>query len=175
MKNNDAYLRWLYRGGHPNALARLMNRVAASIHATGIWPQRLVTLEVTGRRTGRTIAFPLVMVELSGEQYLVAMLGNATSWVGNVRAAGGHAVLRHGGREDVLLAEVDPAERPPILRRYLECAPGARPHIPVDRRAPLEAFEQVAGQVPVFRVTQFTKTAPTENVRPGHGSSDVSY
>jgi hypothetical protein len=32
-------------------------------------------------------------------------------------------------------------------------APGARPHLPVDRRAPLEEFERIAGQIPVFRVT----------------------
>lgn len=29
---------------------------------------------------------------------------------------------------------------------------GARPHVPVDRRAPLAAFAQVADRYPVFRV-----------------------
>jgi hypothetical protein len=43
--------------------------------------------------------------------------------------------------------------RPAILRRYLACAPGARPHIPVDRHTPVEEFEQVALQIPVFRIT----------------------
>jgi hypothetical protein len=41
--------------------------------------------------------------------------------------------------------------RASILRRYLACAPGARPHIPVDRLAPLKDFEQVAAQIPIFR------------------------
>jgi hypothetical protein len=62
-------------------------------------------------------------------------------------------VLRHGRREVVRLKEVDPGARAPILRRYLAVAPGARAHLPVDRRAPLEEFERVAAQVPVFRVT----------------------
>jgi hypothetical protein len=50
------------------------------------------------------------------------------------------------------LEEVDPSMRPPILRRYLEAAPGARAHFPVDRHAPLEQFEQIAAQYPVFRI-----------------------
>ncbi|MCA2229938.1 hypothetical protein [Nonomuraea aurantiaca] len=32
-------------------------------------------------------------------------------------------------------------------------APGARPHIPVDRRAPLEEFERIASRIPVFHIT----------------------
>jgi len=81
------------------------------------------------------------------------MLGERAGWVRNVRAAQGRAVLRHGRREAVRLVEVGVAERPPILKRYLALAPGARPHIPVDRHAPVEAFEEVAARIPVFRIT----------------------
>jgi hypothetical protein len=83
----------------------------------------------------------------------VAMLGEHVNWVANVRAAGGQAVLRQGRRsEPVRLEEVDPGARAPILKRYLELAPGARAHIPVDPQAPLEEFERVAAQHAVFRV-----------------------
>jgi hypothetical protein len=145
--------RWLYRHGRPNRVARLVNRGWATVHAAGPWPSRWVTLEVRGRRTGRVISLPLAVADYQGERYLVAMLGEGSSWVRNVRAAGGRAVLRHGRREVVRLEEVDPAARPPILRRYLAVAPGARPHIPVDRHAPVEDFEPIAAQFPVFRVT----------------------
>ena len=37
-------------------------------------------------------------------------------------------------------------------RRYLRVAPGDRPHIPVDQRAPLADFERIAAQYPVFRI-----------------------
>ena len=50
----------------------------------------------------------------------------------------------------VYLEEVEPGDRAPILRRYLEVAPGARPHLPVDRHAPLAEFERIADQYPVF-------------------------
>jgi len=152
VKPHEAYLRWLYRGGRPNLLARVLNRGSAIAHAAGIWPSRLATLEVPGRRTGHIVSFPVVIADYEGETYLVAMLGERTNWVRNLRAAGGRAVLRHGRREHVRLEEVDPAARPPILRRYLECAPGARPHIPVVRHAPFADFEQVAPRIPVYRV-----------------------
>jgi hypothetical protein len=141
----------MYRSGRPNRLAALLNRVSAIVGQAGLWPNRLVTLEVPGRRTGRLISFP-VMADYQGERYLVAMLGEGTNWVSNVRAAGGEAVLCHGYREAVRLEEVDPRARAPILRRYLQVAPGARPHIPMDRRAPLVEFEQIAARYPVFRL-----------------------
>ena len=81
------------------------------------------------------------------------MLGENVNWVRNVRAAGGDAELRHGRRESVRLVEVPTDEKPAILRRYLDVAPGARPHVPVDRRAPRQAFEQIAPRIPVFRIT----------------------
>jgi F420H(2)-dependent quinone reductase len=148
--------RWMYPGGRPNGLARLLNRGWAVVHGSGLLPRRFVTLEVPGRRTGRMLSFPLVVADYQGERYLVAMLGECSSWLRNVRAAGGRAVLRHGRREAVCLEEVDPDARAPIVRRYLSLAPGPRAFIPVDRDAPLEAFQKVAPQVPVFRVRPAT-------------------
>lgn len=153
MRAYDDYLRWLYRGSRPNLFARLQNRVTAAAFAAGVWPSRVAALEVRGRRTGRVVSFPVVVADHQGERYLVAMLGERANWVRNVRAADGRAVLRHGRREAVCLQEVAPGSRAEILRRYLELAPGARPHIPVDRRAPLEEFERIAPGVPVFRIT----------------------
>jgi deazaflavin-dependent oxidoreductase (nitroreductase family) len=136
-----------------------MNRASALQFSAGhLSPTRAVTLEVVGRRSGRTISFPVVVADYQGERYLVSMLGQEANWVRNVRAAGGRAVLRRGGHEAVHLTEVDVGSRAPILRRYLEVAPGARPHVPVDRHAPLEDFEHIAAQFPVFRIT--TVAAP---------------
>jgi hypothetical protein len=80
------------------------------------------------------------------------MLGANANWVRNLKTAGGRAVLRHGRRERVHLEEVEPGTRAPILRRYLQVAPGARPHIPVDRTAPLTEFARIAADYPVFRI-----------------------
>jgi len=144
--------RWYYRGGRPNRVARFLNRISAVLHATGIAPNYMVTLEVVGRKSGKTISFPLVMTVIDGERYLVSMLGEQANWVQNLKAAGGRATLRHGVTEQVRLEEVEPAQRAPILKAYLQHAPGARPHIAVDKDAPLAEFATVAPQIPVFRV-----------------------
>jgi deazaflavin-dependent oxidoreductase (nitroreductase family) len=142
----------LYRDGRPNWLARLLDRFTAALSARGIGPDQLVTLQVPGRKSGRTVSLPLVAAEVDDERYLVSMLGEDVNWVRNVRAAGGDAVLRHGEREAVHLEEVAPERRAPILKAYLEAAPNARAHVPIDKDAPLGEFEQLAPRFPVFRV-----------------------
>lgn len=120
--------------------------------ALGIAPNYLVSLEVMGRRSGRALSFPLVMVVVDGQRYLVSMLGADVAWVKNLRAADGQALLRHGRSERVRLEELAVEKRGPVLKAYLERAPGARPHLAVHKDAPLEEFDAIASQIPVFRV-----------------------
>lgn len=145
--------RWFYRDGRPNRLARIIDRGMAALYALGVAPNYLVTLEVRGRRSGRTIALPLVMVVAGGERYLVSMLGEGANWVRNVRAAGGDATLRHGRREEVRLEELAVDRRAPVLATYLKRAPNARAHLPITKDALPAEFERVASRFPVFRVT----------------------
>jgi hypothetical protein len=147
-----AFKRWMYRGGRPNLFAKIQNRGWAILHSLGIFPDRFVTLEVAGRKSGKIISFPLAMLVMNGDRYLVSMLGDEANWVRNVRTAGGEARLVHGIREQVLLKEVDISQRAPILKAYLQIAPGARPHIPVSKDAPLSEFESIVSQYPVFRI-----------------------
>ena len=145
-------MRWFYRGGHPNRLAAVLNWCSAIVHALGVAPNYLVTLDVPGRASGRIIRLPLVMVVVEGERYLVSMLGANAGWVRNAKAAGGIVTLRHGRRERARLEEIAPDQSAPILRAYLRVAPGARPHLTIEKDASLSEFEQVAAQFPVFRV-----------------------
>ncbi|HZS06517.1 MAG TPA: nitroreductase/quinone reductase family protein [Blastocatellia bacterium] len=138
-------------------MASVVNRCWAAVHALGVAPNYLVTLEVRGRRSGRLISLPLVMVAVEGERYLVSMLGAEVEWVRNVKAAGGNVTLRHGRREEVHLEEVAADQRAPVLKAYLKRAPGARPHLPINKDARLSEFEQVSTQFPVFRVESRSK------------------
>ncbi len=146
------FTRWLYRGQRPNWIARILNRATAAVASSGVTSNYLVTLEVTGRKSGRTISLPVVLAVVDGQRYLVSMLGENVHWVHNVRATGGRAVLRSGGREEIQLDEVPTDQRAPILRAYLQRAPGARPHVPVNKDAALAEFEKIAAAFPVFRV-----------------------
>jgi deazaflavin-dependent oxidoreductase (nitroreductase family) len=144
--------RWMYRGGRPNRLASLLNGIWRRAAVAGLGPERLTALEVRGRKSGRVTSFPVVVVDHEGERYVVSMLGEGVNWVANVRAAGGEVVIQHGGRQAVRLEEVPPAERAPILKAYLQAAPGGRAHMPVDPHAPVAEFEPVAASYPVFRI-----------------------
>jgi deazaflavin-dependent oxidoreductase (nitroreductase family) len=165
MHAHDTYLRWLYRGGRPSRFGRVLNRLSAVMFSAGIMPSRAATLEITGRKSGRPVSFPVVIADYRGERYLVSMLGASTNWVRNLKAAGGQAVLRHGRQELIGLQEIPVADRAPVLRRYLQVAPGGRPHIPVDRRAPLADFERVAADYPVYRIQPRVAASATTATR----------
>ncbi|WP_394768436.1 nitroreductase/quinone reductase family protein [Lacisediminihabitans sp.] len=145
-------LRRMYAGGRPNRRARVMNRIGAAINALGLFPHWSVTLETLGPKTGKPLILPLVIAKYDHREFLVSMLGQGSRWVRNVRSSGGHAVLRAGRRRRVLLREVPSEDRAPILKAYLARAPGARPHIPVDRHEPVSRFVDIAADYPVFEI-----------------------
>lgn len=153
-------LRWMYRGQRPNRIAKILNGMSAAVASLGVTPNYMEALEVTGRKSGRTVSLPVVVAVVDGERYLVSMLGENINWVQNVRAASGRAVLHSGRREEVHLEEVTASRRAPILKAYLQRAPGARPHVPVNKDAPLAEFEKVAPAFPVFRVVSTVHANP---------------
>jgi len=74
------------------------------VASSGVASDYLVTLEVTGRKSGRTISLPVVIAIVDGQRYLLSMLGDnamGPKRVQNVRAAGGRAVLRSGGPDAI--------------------------------------------------------------------------
>src|ERR1700689_2729556 len=147
----SAFQRWQYRGGRPGWSARVTNRLGALSFAKGMGPSAATTLEVRGHKSGRIISFPVVVTDYQGERYLVSMLGHKANWVRNLRADN-HGVLVRGRREEVTLVEDLSDKRAAVLRRYLELAAGARPFFTIDRDAPLDDFERIGHQYPVFRV-----------------------
>jgi len=98
--------------------AHVFNPAVAGLTRLGIsvWGSRV--LEVPGRTTGEIRTTPVNLLTVDGQQYLVAPRGE-TQWVKNVRAAGG-CRLRVGRRvQEVVLAELADADKPPVIRPYL--------------------------------------------------------
>ncbi len=151
---SDDNLRAMYAGGRARAPARQLSHLWAVVFGIGLLPRRWVTLEVRGRRSGQLVRFPLGMADWHGRSYLVPMLGAQCNWVRNVRAADGRVTLRRRHPIACRLVEVPVSQRAPIIKRYLQQVPGARAHIPVDRHAPLTAFEAISPRYPVFRVVE---------------------
>ena len=128
-------MRARYAGGWPNDEARAIHRR----YITGPLPRPLpiaAVLDVPGRISGAIVHVPLAIVPYRSHWYPVSMLGDQANWVRNVQAGAGDAVLLHGWRRPVHLAEVPVRQRAPIIRWYLLFAWGARPHMSVTRHTP---------------------------------------
>jgi hypothetical protein len=112
---------------------------------------------VSGRRSGALHSLLVTWVEHDGDRYLVTMPGEEPQWVKNMRAGGGIVTLRHGNRRgQVRLQEVGASERAPILRawyRFTGRSTNPRRHFKLSRTAGLEAFERIAADHPVFRLS----------------------
>ncbi len=136
----------------PSGTTRFFNRVFGWLASVGLTPRSMISLEVKGRRSGQPRSTVVNWVEHGGERYLVSPRGHA-EWVRNVRAAAGEAVIRRGGRTKVRLEEVVPAEAAPIIQAYLKkTARVTKGLFGVDPKAPIEEFERIAPDHPVFRI-----------------------
>jgi deazaflavin-dependent oxidoreductase (nitroreductase family) len=136
----------------PGAIARFMNSAFSWLASRGLGPRKTVTLEVKGRRSGEPRAVAVNTVDVDGQRYLVAPRGN-TEWARNVRAAGGEAVIRRGKRQPVHLEELPVEQRAPIIQAYLkENALVTKREFGIEPSAPLEDFQRIAPQHPVFRI-----------------------
>jgi deazaflavin-dependent oxidoreductase (nitroreductase family) len=145
MLNTQRYLK-------PSGAERLFGRVLTSLIRLGLVRGHFYVLEVRGRRTGRTIFMPVDPLDHDGSRYLVCARGNA-NWVRNARASGEVTLSRAMRRQRYALHELPPAERPPILKAYLDrYAREVQRFFPVPKGSPVEAFADLSPQYPVFEL-----------------------
>jgi hypothetical protein len=115
-------------------------------------PPVLTALQVRDRKTARLEPTVLTVANYVGQVYLVSMLGNESEWVQNVRAANGEAFMKRGSARPVVLVEIPPERRAPILKAWSQVATSCRRHLPVAPHAPAEGFSAIAMDYPVFRI-----------------------
>jgi deazaflavin-dependent oxidoreductase (nitroreductase family) len=97
---------------------RLVNPLVRQLARWGVSYRGTRELAVVGRTSGQVRTTVVNLLDVEGQQYLVAPRGN-TQWVRNVRAAG-RAELRLGRRvEAVTPVELPDDEKPPIIREYV--------------------------------------------------------
>lgn len=120
--------------------------------------RRTVTLEVHGRRSGEPRRVSLSITKYNNNRYLVALYGQA-SWVKNVRAAQGKAVLISGERHSVNLIEIPLEDRAPVLLAYVQKRAfshsgedASRLFFGLGPNPSLAEMEAIAGRYPVFLI-----------------------
>lgn len=83
----------------PNAIDRMINRAFGFLLKVGIGLPHNYLLEVRGRKTGRTYATPVNVLEHGGRKYLVAPRGY-NQWVRNAETSGEATLVRGARREN---------------------------------------------------------------------------
>ena len=138
----------------PGAVSRsILNPLMAATMRLGAAPRGGRLLEVAGRISGRRQTVPVNPLTFDGATYLVAPRGE-TQWVRNLRDAR-TGRLRTGRRvDDFTAVELDDADKPPILRAYLErwSAEVGRFFEGLDATSSDDELRAAASGFPVFRV-----------------------
>jgi deazaflavin-dependent oxidoreductase (nitroreductase family) len=143
----------------PSLAERVFNRIFGIAIGFGLGLSHNHVLEVRGRKSGRTFSAPVDLLEFEGRRYLVAPRGE-TNWVRNARAAGRVALSKGRRREEFAAREVSPAQRPELLKAYLDrFAPTVQRYFPLPRESAASEFAPIAGRYPVFELTSSGDTA----------------
>lgn len=115
-------------------------------------------LAVPGRKSGEWHRIPVNPLTFAGQRYLVAPRGE-TEWVRNMRVAGSGELRLGATREPIAITELADAEKPPILRAYVQkwWFEVARFFEGVTRDASLEELRRIAPGFPVFKIRPATR------------------
>ncbi len=87
-----------------------------------------------------------------------SLVGRLASWGlipgGTALLAGGEAVLKHGKSDAVRLEELPVEQRAPLIQAYLKkTARVTKREFGIEPDAPIEEFQRIAPDHPVFRIT----------------------
>jgi deazaflavin-dependent oxidoreductase (nitroreductase family) len=143
--------RYLEPGGFTK---HVFNRAVALLTSLGVSVMGSRVLRVRGRTSGEWRETPVNLLTHEGARYLVAPRGH-TQWVKNLRVARG-GELRVGRRTEVFAAEELPdAEKPPVIRAYLEKWKWEVGQFfeDIDETSDDDTLLRAAPGFPVFRVT----------------------
>jgi deazaflavin-dependent oxidoreductase (nitroreductase family) len=136
----------------PTRIEQILNRAVGTLVRLGIGLPHMRLLEVRGRKSGTLYSVPVDLLVEQGRRYLVAPRGY-TQWVRNAEAAG-DITLRRGGRvERYRLRALPDAEKPAILKAYLDrFRREVQRYFSVPASSPAERFGPLAPRYPVYEL-----------------------
>jgi deazaflavin-dependent oxidoreductase (nitroreductase family) len=138
----------------PTAIERLFNSTIGALVRIGIGLPNMRVLEVRGRKSGKLYALPVDLLSYNEKLYLVAPRGRA-EWVRNAEASGSVALRRGRWVEQYNLRALPDAEKPPILKAYLDrFRREVQQFFPLAAGSPADAFASLASRYPAFELTR---------------------
>jgi deazaflavin-dependent oxidoreductase (nitroreductase family) len=134
------------------SLERIFNRVYGWLVGAGFASRNNALLEVVGRKSGRHYITPVYLLMIDGRTFLVCPRGRS-QWVRNAEASGKVWLKRGRARFEYELRPVPDADRPEVLRVYLNRFKFiVQRYFPIPAGSPANAFAQIAGRYPVFQL-----------------------
>ncbi|MFI5317256.1 MAG: nitroreductase family deazaflavin-dependent oxidoreductase [Myxococcota bacterium] len=137
----------------PTVVERAFNAAIGFLVRLGIGLPNMRVLEVRGRKSGKLYTLPVDLLSKDGKLFLVAPRGRA-QWVRNAESAGS-VVLRRGGRAQAYrLRALADAEKPQILKAYLdEFRREVQRFFPVPAGSPAAQLAPHVSRYPAFELT----------------------
>ena len=136
----------------PNAFERLLNRAIGALVRLGIGLPHMRVLEARGRKTGKLYALPVDLLTEQGKLFLVAPRGY-TQWVRNAETSGEVTLRRGKSVERYRLRALTDAEKPPILKAYLDrFRREVQRYFPIPAGSPAEQFATLASRYPAYEL-----------------------
>ena len=138
----------------PNAAERVLNKAFGALVRAGLGLPHNYLLCVRGRHTGREHCTPVNVLVLGGRRFLVAGRGR-TQWVRNAEATRTVSLVRGRRREQHRLRPLTAAEKPPVLRAYLDrFRLTVQRYFPLPAGSPEEAFNEHVDRFPAFEIIE---------------------
>ena len=136
----------------PTLIENLFGRALGALLRLGVGPAHMRVLEVRGRKSGAVYTLPVDPLQYDGKLFLVAPRGR-TQWVRNVEASGAITLRRGNTVEGYAARALADAEKPPILKAYLDSfRREVQRFFPVAAGSPLAAFVPLAPRYPAFEL-----------------------
>lgn len=136
----------------PSAGEKFFNRIFGFLVGLGLSFSYNYLLQVRGRKSGKIYSTPISLVEKDGKKFLVAPRGR-TQWVRNAEAAGEVTLKKGSKRQTFGLRPLSDAEKPVILKAYLDSFPSAvQRFFPVPAGSPPQAFAGIVQDYPAFEL-----------------------
>ena len=136
-----------------NAFVRISNTIISFLLRLGVNIGNMALLTVRGRKSGKPITNPIVIVVQDGKRYLLSPFG-VVNWVRNLRAAGGEITITRSRRTEKIHAiELPPEAAALIFREAVRAGGGGafvRQYQNVTADSSLEEFEREVLTRPVF-------------------------
>ncbi|MBV9181754.1 MAG: nitroreductase family deazaflavin-dependent oxidoreductase [Acidobacteria bacterium] len=140
----------------PSGSERVFNRFFGFLVGLGLGFSSNYLLQVKGRKSGKLQSTPINLLELGGQQYLVAPRGR-TQWVRNAEVSQEVTLKKGRHRARYRLRAIEGEEKLKVLKAYLDqFRREVERYFPLAAGSSPQAFSTVVDKYPAFQLIRLS-------------------